>query len=343
MPSSEHPQGRRLRFLPTSFRTIGGARAAAVIFAVAAGTAAVIAGGLAALLAATARGASLEDALATSAVFGSVGALVAGAIVFALFPLFARLMSMREDVQFLEAASPLHPLLKRLMAEAPGTYMHSLAVANLAESGAEAIGANALLARVGAYYHDIGKLQRPCFFFENQEGAGNPHDLARPTVSATIITAHVREGMELAEEYRLPDRIRDIVGQHHGTSLVRYFYQRASEVDASVYEADFRYTGVKPQSREAALVMLADGSEAAVRALGRPSKDSVEKAVRAVIEERCGDDQLVESGLTEEDLEQLVKTFGRVLMSLYHLRCDYPHPTATKENCADQCCEPSRA
>lgn len=348
--SADIPRARkRSRLVPTSFKTVAQLRTAAALLAVTGGAAAVLAGATAAGLADLARGETLEQSIATGALFGTVGALVAGLVVFALFPLFQRLVGMREDVQLLHAASPMHPLLKRLMAEAPGTYMHSLAAANLAEAGAEAIGADPLLSRVGAYYHDIGKLLRPCFFFENQEGR-NPHDIARPTISATIITAHVREGLELAEQYGLPQPVCDIVREHHGTTLVRYFYHRATQEDAGVYEADFRYQGGRPTSKEAALVMLADGSEAMVRALGDPTRASVERAVRTVIDERRADGQLDESGLTDEDLALLVTTFRRMLMSLYHLRCEYPTvigatpaTTANGDVSADQRAEPSRA
>lgn len=333
--SPDTPVRPRIRILPSSFKTVNGLRAAVASLAFLGVAVAVLVGGFAAALLDLARGESMEQAVETAALFGMVGSLVAGLLVFALFPLFRRLLGMREDVQLLEAASPLHPLLKRLMAEAPGTYMHSLAAANLAEAGAEAVGADPLLARVGAYYHDVGKILRPCFFFENQEGR-NPHDIARPNISATIITAHVREGLELAEQYQLPERVCDIVREHHGTSLVRYFYHRAAADDAGVYEADFRYTGGVPTSKEAALVMLADGSEASVRALGTPTRERVEAAVRSVIDERAADGQLEQSGLTEEDLDRLVTTFGRVLMSLYHLRCEYPAPPtpATNGDCS---------
>ena len=170
----------------------------------------------------------------------------------------------------MRAASPEHPLMRELMSKAPGTYAHSVAAANLAEAGAEEIGADALVARVGAYFHDVGKIRRPAYFFENQTSGENPHDEAKPSLSALIITAHVRDGMALGKEYRLPEKIQAIIRQHHGTALVSYFYHKAAATDAAVYEADFRYQGEKPQSREAALVMLADSSEAAVRALKTP-------------------------------------------------------------------------
>lgn len=344
MPKSSDTRARRIRLLPTTLPAAR-VRVFATGFALLGGLVAVLAGGIAATLADLAKGESFDQALGTGAVFGMLGALVAGVVVFALFPLFRHLLGLREDVQLLEAASPVHPLLKRLMAEAPGTYMHSLAVANLAEAGADAVGANPLLSRVGAYYHDVGKILRPCFFFENQEGK-NPHDTARPNVSATIITAHVREGLELAEQYELPDPVCDILRQHHGTTLVRYFYHRATQEDAALYEADFRYPGPIPASKEAALVMLADGSEATVRALGDPTRERVEAAVRAVIDERCADGQLADSGLTDDDLAVIVTTFGKMLMSLCHLRCEYPtlsRPAKDGDVRADQRIEPSRA
>lgn len=335
--SDDTPTRHRVRILPSSFRTARGLRAAVATLVFVGVAIAVLAGGFAAAAIDLIRGESLENAVETAAVFGMVGSLVAGTLVFALFPAFKRLLGMREDVQLLEAASPMHPLLKRLMAEAPGTYMHSLAAASLAEAGAEAVGADPLLARVGAYYHDVGKVLRPCFFFENQDGS-NPHDIARPAVSATIITAHVREGLELAEQYHLPERVCDILREHHGTTLVRYFYHRATQDDAGCYEADFRYDGPAPRGKEAALVMLADGSEAMVRALGEPTRERVEEAVRFVVDERVADGQLAQSGLTEEDLDRVVHTFGGVLMSLYHLRCAYPvaaAPTPTSNgDCA---------
>jgi hypothetical protein len=177
---------------------------------------------------------------------------------------------------------------------------------------------------VGAYYHDVGKLKRPCFFFENLAEGDNPHDSAKPSLSALIITSHVTDGLDLAQEYDLPDPVRDIIREHHGTSLIRYFFHKAASIDAEVYEADFRYQGGEPTSREAAVVMLADSSEAAVRALGNPTADDIAAAVRDVIEEKVADDQLVSSGLSESDLECAVVTFTRMLVGTLHARCEYP-------------------
>jgi len=216
-------------------------------------------------------GERLSGPAASGAAFwGGVGAFVAACLGVSAVPFARRLLIARAEVRLIEAASPLHPLLKRLMIEAPGTYAHSLATASLAEAGAEVVGADPLLARVGAYYHDIGKVRRPCFFFENIVDGENPHDTAKPSLSALVITAHVTDGLELADEYDLPMGVRDIIREHHGTSLIRYFFHKASSMDPGVSEGDFRYHGGRPTTREAALVMLADSAEASVRALSAP-------------------------------------------------------------------------
>jgi hypothetical protein len=231
------------------------------------------------------------------------------------------------------------------MTEAPGTYTHSLAVASLAEAGAQAIGADPLVSRVGAYYHDVGKIKRPCYFFENLADGDNPHDVEKPSLSALIITAHVSDGLQLAEEYELPQRVRDIIREHHGTSLIRYFYYKAAESDADAFEADYRYHGGKPNSREAAVVMIADSCEAAIRALKEPTIDGVEKAVRFVIDDKLIDGQLEDSGLGPEDIAVVSETYARMLVSMLHARCEYPQPLSApiREAYADQRREPSRA
>lgn len=295
----------------------------------------------------------LGDSAAGSPVFeaqraawwGGVGAFVAAVLGVAAVPVARRVLISRQDVRMIEAASPVHPLIKRLMMEAPGTYTHSLAVASLAEAGAEAIGADPLVARVGAYYHDVGKIRRPCYFFENLAEEENPHDDAKPSLSALIITSHVSDGLELAEEYDLPEQVRDIIREHHGTSLIRYFYHKAAAEDAGVYEADYRYHGGRPTSREAALVMLADSSEAAVRALKEPTTEAIEAAVHFVIDDKTGDHQLDEAHLAPGDVETIATTFTRMLVGMLHARCEYPQPLSTprRDEYADQRCEPSRA
>lgn len=281
----------------------------------------------------------------SAALWGGLGAFVAALLGISAVPVARRFLISRADVRLVEAASPVHPLLKRLMIEAPGTYTHSLSTASLAEAAAEAVGADPLLARVGAYYHDIGKIRRPCYFFENLAETENPHDSTKPSLSALIITAHVPDGLALAEEYDLPNKVRDIIREHHGTSLIRYFYHKASAADADVFEGDFRYHGGSPTSREAALVMLADSSEAAVRALAGPSADEIAMVVRGVIEDKIEDHQLEYTDLTPEDIDKVSQMFSRMLVGMLHARCEYPRPLADTERDAhaDKRSQPSRA
>lgn len=295
------------------------------------GLVAATAGGVAAI--AGARGALSPQLMIVAGAVSALGMFALGA---AALPLARWLLGDRSRHQLIVAASPLHPLLKRLMVEAPGTYVHSLAAANLSEAAAEAIGADPLVARVGAYYHDVGKLARPCYFFENAENGENPHEHRVPVDSASIITAHVNDGLVLAQHYRLPAPIADIISQHHGTSVVRFFYHKAAQTDAGVFESDYRYHGVRPHSREAAIVMLADASEASIRAMAHPDSVAIEKSVRAVVAERRADGQLEESGLTEEDIESIVNTFVRNLVHFRHVRCEYPQETRGEDAHADQ-------
>ncbi|MHB8051193.1 MAG: HD family phosphohydrolase, partial [Coriobacteriia bacterium] len=229
---------------------------------------------------------------AVSGGYGLVAGLVTAVLMISLLPFFESVFGVTSDITLLELGSPSHPLLRRLMTEAPGTYSHSVMTANLAETAAEAIGANPLLSRAGAYFHDIGKVRRPAFFVENQAGGTNPHNATSPSLSARIITAHVREGVELAEEYRLPQEVVDIVREHHGTSVVAYFYDKASKKGGPVYEADFRYDGRRPDSPEAALVMLADSAEAAVRTLDKPTPARIEALLRSIVRGKIDDHQL---------------------------------------------------
>ena len=271
-----------------------------------------------------------------------VGAMLGSLVGRALRPIGERFFGISTNAHLLELANPSYPLLRDLIVRAPGTYTHSVVTAYLAESGAHVVGANALLARVGAYYHDVGKLMRPEFFFENLCGAQNPHDRSAPTRSAEIIRQHVADGVYLAEDYRLPSEVVAIISQHHGTSLVRYFYRKATEADAEVFEADFRYQGKHPQTKEAALVMLADSAEAAVRALRTPTDDQVESTVRRVIGERLSDGQLDHSTLTTDDIDRLAEAFSRMLISMYHPRLEYPGDNQRSE-LADLRHQPSRA
>ncbi len=230
------------------------------------------------------------------------------------------------SVRLLELSNPSQPLLKRLLMEAPGTYHHSILVGNLAEAAAEAVQADPLLVRVGSYYHDIGKLKRPYFFIENQMARENPHDKIAPSLSTLIITSHVKDGLDLAREYKLPRAIEAIIEQHHGTGLVSYFYQRALESDRPelVAESDFRYDSVKPQSKEAALVMLADSVEAAIRSLQKSTPGRLEGLTRKIIKEKLHDGQLDECDLTFKDLDRIAAAFVRVLGGIFHSRIEYP-------------------
>ncbi len=283
----------------------------------------VVSGAFIAFTTTLASGVELRSAV-DAGIYGIAGGLISAVLGYGLLPFFEHVFGVTTDIRLLELGNPGHPLLRRLMVEAPGTYSHSVMTANLAESAAEDIGANPLLARVGAYYHDVGKIRRPGFFVENQSEGANPHDTTAPSLSALIITAHVKEGLELAREYKLPEEIVQIIEQHHGNSLVSYFYRKALENDENAQESDFRYPGTRPQSREAALVMLADSCEAAVRALKKPSHPKVENAVRKVIETKLRDGQLNLAALTLADIETIIQVYSKMLVSMYHPRIEYP-------------------
>jgi cyclic-di-AMP phosphodiesterase PgpH len=242
--------------------------------------------------------------------------------------IIGNLFDVTTTVQLLELARPTHPLLNELLHKSPGTYHHTLMVANLAEQAAERIGANSLLTRVGAYYHDIGKMIRPYMFVENQVEGANVHDQFNPRTSAEIITSHVNEGIELAKKYRLPSRVRAFIPEHHGTMRVSFLYQKAVEHSpngaAGVDESAFRYPGPKPQSKETALLMLADGCEAAVRAHRPGAPDQLNELVRKVIGDRVAWGQLDECPLTIADLDKVRESFVTTLQGMYHPRLRYP-------------------
>lgn len=290
---------------------------------VAAGVVAVLAVTMGALISET-FAMSLGQPVFSAGVWGAFGAAVAAFTAALCMPFLRRISGRSQEARLLAAASPTHPLLHELMMHAPGTYAHSVSVANLAETVADEIGANALLARVGAYYHDIGKLTAPCYFFENLENDENPHDGVSPAESVAIITAHVRQGERLSRENQLPAEVEAIIREHHGTSLVRYFYHKASTLEAGVFEAEYRYQGEIPQSREAALIMLSDACEAAVRALRTHDAVLVEQTVRAIVDERITDGQLLRSGMSESDIETTINILTGMLLSMHHARCEYP-------------------
>lgn len=262
----------------------------------------------------------------TDAAMGAVGGIAAAILSIGLLPYLEQAFRITTSEKLLNLARPNHPLLQRLLLEAPGTYYHSILVGNLAETAADKIGADPILSRVGAYYHDVGKIQRPYFFVENQANMENPHDKLSPSLSTMIVTSHVRDGLEYCREYKLPEAIADIVGQHHGTSLVSYFYKQATEGEHGecIIEEDFRYEGPKPQTKEAALIMLADSCEAAVRSIAKPNMSRIENTVRRIISERLRDGQLNECELTLRDLNVIGDIFIRVLCSTCHSRIEYP-------------------
>jgi len=233
-------------------------------------------------------------------------------------------------LQLLEMSQLSQPLLLRLQDEAPSTFQHSVIVASLAEKGAHNIGADALLARVGCYYHDIGKLLRPGFFIENQLGGDNPHDNLDPADSARIISDHVRDGVDLAQQYRLPQRVAAFVPEHHGTRMVAFFYRRAAELNPEVNIDAFRYPGPKPQSRETAIAMLADSCEAAVRSSSDHSAESIDAIVEDIFNERLSEGQLDESNLTLNNVRALAAAFKATLRAIYHPRVEYPAPSESE-------------
>ncbi|NLC52437.1 MAG: HDIG domain-containing protein [Firmicutes bacterium] len=265
--------------------------------------------------------------------------ILATALANGFLPFLEHLFGLTSPLSLLELANPNMPLLKRLLIEAPGTYHHSILVGNLAEAAADAIGADSLLVRVGAYYHDVGKLRRPYFFVENQITDDNPHENLAPSLSTLIITSHVRDGVELAKSYGVPGVVTDIIEQHHGTDLIRYFYHQASEQvqeeKESVEETDFSYYGPKPQSKEAALVMLADAVEAAARSIGQPSSARLEALVNQILKERLEAGQLDETNLTLRDLDKIKNAFLKVLGGIFHHRIKYPEIVATERKKLD--------
>lgn len=262
----------------------------------------------------------------TEALLGFANGLMSAVIVTGVLPIFENTFKITTDISLLELSDLNHPLLKDMVMKAPGTYHHSLVVGNLAEAACESIKANALLARVSSYFHDIGKIEKASYFSENQSVGDSTHDKLSPTMSSLIITNHVKNGVELAERHKLNREIIDIINQHHGTGLVFYFFKRALErvLDEKVGEQSFRYLGPKPQTREAACVLLADSVEAASRALDDPTPSRIKGLVRKVINNKFIDGQLDECDLTLSDLEKIAEVFTHILTGIFHTRVEYP-------------------
>lgn len=273
-----------------------------------------------------------STAIALGAIVGLLNGVFSAVLTIGVLPYLESAFGITSAVKLLELANPGQPLLKRLLMEAPGTYHHSIIVGNLAEAAADAVGGDSLLVRVGSYYHDIGKLRRPYFFIENQLSTENPHDKLTPNLSTLIITSHTKDGADMARDNRLPKPVIDIIEQHHGTSLVSFFFYCAldNEKEKGVNEHDFRYEGLKPQTKEAAIVMMADSVEAAVRALQKPTPGRIEGLVRRVIKDKLQDGQLDECDLTLRDLDTIAVAFVRVLSGIFHTRVEYPE-TVIKE------------
>jgi putative nucleotidyltransferase with HDIG domain len=271
--------------------------------------------------------------------FGFTGGLVAAVMVTGIVPLIESLFRYTTNIKLLELANMNNPLLRDLMVQAPGTYHHSIIVGNLAEAAAENIGVNPLMVRVAAYYHDIGKIRKPQYFIENIGGQENRHDKLAPSMSALILMAHVKDGVEMARESRLGRDLGDIIRQHHGTSLMKFFYDKAkSKADPEVEqidERDYRYPGPKPQTREAALIMLADAIEAASRTLTDPTPARIQGMVQKIINNIFIDGQLDECELTLKDINNIAKSFKLVLGGIFHHRVDYPEPVS-KERAAEK-------
>lgn len=252
--------------------------------------------------------------------------------VAATLKIFESAFGVLTNFSLLELSDFNHPLLKRMIMEAPGTYHHSLVVSNLAEAAASEIGANGLLTRVGAYYHDIGKMAKPEYFTENQLVGGNKHDEIEPSMSRLVIVNHVKEGIELAKKYKLNQAIADFIPQHHGTSLIFYFHQKAIEGAGDIREVDeenYRYPGPKPQTRETAITLLADSVEGATRALSEHTAQNIEETVQKVVNNKFIDGQLDECPLTLKEIDRIAKTFTRILTAMYHGRVKYPEKKKT--------------
>jgi putative nucleotidyltransferase with HDIG domain len=252
-----------------------------------------------------------------------ISGVASGVLAFGAIVMLGHLFRITTVFELRELADPNHPLLRQLLLRTPGTYHHSLLVANLAERAAEVIGADPLVARVGAYYHDIGKMRNPLAFIENQTGT-NPHDELDPAVSASIVSAHVRDGLALADRYRLPAQIREIIPGHHGTSLIRFFHTLATQRGMVVDEAAFRHPGPKPRSKEAGIVMLADGTEAAVRSLEEKTPERIGEMVERIVSEKVADGQLDDCDLSLRDVQRVKEAFRELLAGVYHERIPYP-------------------
>lgn len=260
-----------------------------------------------------------------------ISGISAAVLTIGFLPFFEAGFGILSTMKLIELSNPNHPLLKKILTEAPGTYHHSVMVANLSESACEAIGANGLLARVGCYYHDIGKTKRPHFFIENQLNMGNPHDRLPALASKNIIIAHATDGAELLRKYKMPKEIVDIAEQHHGTTLLKFFYYKAKEKGLDVKESDFRYPGPKAQTKEAAIIGIADSVEAAVRSLNSPTPEQIEGLIKNIVSDRLQDGQLDECDLSLKEIDRIRNTLCETLKGIFHSRIEYPDMKKVKD------------
>ena len=262
---------------------------------------------------------------------GFAGGILAGVMTTGILPLIEMSFGFTTNIKLLELANLDQPLLRDFMVQAPGTYHHSVITSNMVEATAKAVDANPLLAKVSAYYHDIGKMKKPLYFIENQRLGENRHEKLAPSMSSLILISHVKDGVELAKKHKLGKEIIDIIQQHHGKSLISYFFQKAKDPKRSkggksieIKEEDFRYPGPKPQTKEAGLVMLADMVEAAARSLGDPTPARIQGLVQKIINSAFSDGQLDECELTLKDLHEIAKSFNKTLSGIFHHRVEYP-------------------
>ncbi len=265
------------------------------------------------------------SALLRDGLWGALNAFLATTLAFGLLPLVESLFRLTSDMTLLELSDLNRPLLRRMQLEAPGTYHHSMVVGSLAEAAAEAIDANSLLARVSAYYHDIGKLSKPEYYAENEPASSRSrHEKLTPSMSALVVKSHISEGLELARKQRLPRAVRNAIPEHHGTMVMAFFYHKALEADSGARREDYSYPGPRPRSRETAILMLADGVEGASRALAEPTPSRIRGLVQRIIDERVRDGQLDDCGLTLQELARVREAFIPVLTAIFHVRAPYP-------------------
>ncbi|WP_432358542.1 HD family phosphohydrolase [Sporosarcina sp. UB5] len=250
--------------------------------------------------------------------------ILSGALTIGLMPFFESAFGLLSDMRLIELSNPNHPLLKKVLTETPGTYHHSVMVANLADAACESVGANGLLARVGSYYHDIGKTIRPSFFIENQHGSMNPHDELPPEKSRDIIISHANDGADLLAKHKMPIEIIDIARQHHGTSFLKFFFVKAKELGQDVVEDDFRYPGPKPQTKEIAIISIADSVEAAVRSMKEPTPEKIANLVKSIIASKLNDGQFDECDLSMKELKTVENVICKTLNGIFHSRIEYP-------------------